>query len=1255
MGIIEVQTNKTSRLWLKVIAFFVAFVFLFQQLGIADIYSYKRAGGVAEEVLPTSDEYDKQGRMGPQNLQRSQQRHEELIRQRMGKEDMVGQLLRRPKEEEEDMPLKKKKSGAGGGGQVNYTMTEPDDVNDPHNFNDLIHDETTSALQQIDTFDITRYPPIDLDYWKEKAEKKQDEKTGLDYWVGYEDEKSPEDNRKIKEAVYFGGKEEEKIEKVYSGYVLNPNTNLYEPKFRTDYEYEGDAIKKMIKYYIWGKDEGDTSVRVEESFFEGGKDDNKIVWRANYSKDDLENPSSVQYFFYGEGTESDIAQPLRQTRSYDTKNVNWDANGDGTVTDEEKQDLAVLEAEGRLLSITYMVGEKDKEIADYTVNLDKDGATTSTVINYYKDGERAETADNRDPKERVVTYRGDVDTDSPLNADGILTGYEDQLSSIAYYHTEHRLPGEEVLDYTETFARGTVAQTTVYYYGEDEVRASEANYRLPMKKSVAYWGGDVLDADGNVRADAREKSATYYFIEARLKGEETVDYTIKRNSNERIVSTMFYYYEGDNRASESDAMDRMSKTVTYRGEVDPETAGVVVQDAEGNAIVVLTGYQDKLASITYNHYEGREKGKEISDYTAKYNTQLQVVSTTINLYEAELKRAEEATSSDRMSRTVTYRRWVDPEAPDIVDKEGNPGKDGLLDGYEDQLDSITYFDFDSRNKGEEVSDYTEKYNSSQEVASTTAQAYDLFNEFLDTVKEKVRTIGASRISIDIEKDVPEALRAPLEELLKVEGVELTLSGNLPVDVAVAMRTGKMPSALYEVEEALFTFDVGIRIKKSTDDKLVLEVQNGVRDDFRKGTLRLTPDIMKKLKTEPLATLPKVLAEWARYSEAGCILHSDSEKAITAALYDLVTVTEARANIDTLKDSIDELVGADRIALRKIMAFIHPEKVELGLRIERGKIGRMEMMELAEHFARPVVREVPVAPAVPSMVAPPVMKPAVLVAPEEELTSAVSAEHMSLMVQWMRSRARYKDLKSLSDRDRAAMSAQELQIYLAEILKEAGSSDKPVISGFDFRKGHLDDDKVIEQIIAEVQTFKGDVVRHVIVVDKASEADLRGALGDDAAKVQIVAYDERIHTNIIEAFNVGIGEIETDRSITIDRSLVALALTESDAPAVREYYRTGKKEGRTNVFNYLVVNPGDEAVNIKGQGDMLPTLNLASILTRLAVKTKPTVMTVACSEATIMDLERALEGMLNFIRIKAQNIGKQVREFIDSVIETDLAL
>jgi hypothetical protein len=541
--------------------------------------------------------------------------------------------------------------------------------------------------------------------------------------------------------------------------------------------------------------------------------------------------------------------------------------------------------------------------------------------------------------------------------------------------------------------------------------------------------------------------------------------------------------------------------------------------------------------------------------------------------------------------------------------------------------------------------------------AAVASVVSTFNAALNKAKEAIEGIGALAVAVDF-ANLPEALKASVKDMLEVKEVELMLAGNAAVDIAVFKATRVAPSTLYKVDESIFSMDDNVKIIKTEEGKLKLQVQNGGREDFEGKQLSLTESVKNTFETgdmaERIETLAKVLAEWARYNATGFDFEGASQNTVVQALFSITTAIEARTNIRQLESSIDELVGADNEARSKITAFIHPERGVEAVRREaavRAKEDLARMRELAEHFARPAAPKVPVAPAVPAAVVPPTVEPIVLAPSEERLPLAVSPEHTRMIVQLMQSQK--VDIQALSDK--TALPMQELCLAVTKAMEKMGSYNRPIVSGFDLRSGRLDDSKVIDQINAEVNEFGGDTVRHVIVVDTESEVRVRAELGKNAENVQIIVYDSEKHTTIVDAFNDGIAQIEVTRNITVDRSFVALALTESDAPAVKEYYRAERAAGRTNVFNYLVVNPEDEHVKLAEQGDMLPTLNLVSILTRLAVKTQPTVMTVACSEATIMDLERALAGMLNFVRITAQNISGQVREFIDSIGKVAVAL
>ena len=189
------------------------------------------------------------------------------------------------------------------------------------------------------------------------------------------------------------------------------------------------------------------------------------------------------------------------------------------------------------------------------------------------------------------------------------------------------------------------------------------------------------------------KSITYNDItNDRQKGEELTNYTQNYNTFGQVTSTAVYFYGTDRaEAAAGDALN--SQINTFR-----KTVGV---DATIDTTV-------GMKSITYNDITNdRQKGEELTNYTQNYNTFGQVTSTAVYFYGTD--RAEAAAGDALNSQINTFRKTV--------------GVDATIDTTVG-MKSITYNDItNDRQKGEELTNYTQNYNTFGQVTSTAVYFY----------------------------------------------------------------------------------------------------------------------------------------------------------------------------------------------------------------------------------------------------------------------------------------------------------------------------------------------------------------------------------------------------------------------------------------------------------------------------------------------------------------------------------------------------
>ncbi|MFH1799060.1 MAG: hypothetical protein ABH844_06995, partial [Candidatus Omnitrophota bacterium] len=409
ISFIEVQSNPRKRRWLKVMSFFVAFVFFVQQIAFSldlasfkalsisypismagigtqmqkidetkiseqpekeitnyDMLSYRRRQSGLSSLLPDAREQEGSAAYTPYYLKRQQSKHEELIRQKQETEDL--RLLinmdaagrSKPKsDQDDDVPLKKK-GGASPGG-IYYTLENYDNNGSPCQLNVYKYaggDAIGRCLEELITYDVSG---LNTGEWTSHAKRvtPKDSDPFIGSYVPLQNEAILTEDRIISRTVYNGRKGDERVSYVYSSYSED---NLPEKVTTYCYDADGDdGLDETRTYNIANLDidvdlDSDWKSKLTEdrligkTFYDGSEGKEKILYVLDgyFLEENGENtPSSVSIYDYDKVS----GDELDEVRDYNIVDVSEDA----WLCGEEK----------RLKSRTVYSGEKDKEKISY--------------------------------------------------------------------------------------------------------------------------------------------------------------------------------------------------------------------------------------------------------------------------------------------------------------------------------------------------------------------------------------------------------------------------------------------------------------------------------------------------------------------------------------------------------------------------------------------------------------------------------------------------------------------------------------------------------------------------------------------------------------------------------------------------------------------------------------------------------------------------------------------------------------------------
>jgi len=392
--------------------------------------------------------------------------------------------------------------------------------------------------------------------------------------------------------------------------------------------------------------------------------------------------------------------------------------------------------------------------------------------------ERADKALGDDLMSQSNTYKalalgnGITSIESLENADtdlvGIMSRTEYSIEEEVAGEVTARDKGEEVTDYTMNYKLDRdnfsgIYQISeeknfqVYYYNDQMERADKALGDDLMSQSNTYkalaLGNGITSIESLENADTDLTgimSRTEYSIEeeiaglitSREKGEEVTDYTMNykldRDSDTGIYTHseeknfQVYYYSGQVvRADKASGDDLMSQSNTNKALA--LWHGISSIESLERADTDLTGIMSRTEYSIEEEVAGkmvsRDKGEEVTDYTMNYKlernsgsgvyTQSREKNFQVYYYSGQLVRADKALGDDLMSQSNTYKALALGHGISSIESLESADTDlsGLMSRTEYSIKEEIAGETVSREKGEEVTDYTMNYKLDRDSGS----------------------------------------------------------------------------------------------------------------------------------------------------------------------------------------------------------------------------------------------------------------------------------------------------------------------------------------------------------------------------------------------------------------------------------------------------------------------------------------------------------------------------------------------------------
>ncbi|MFH1847691.1 MAG: hypothetical protein ABH825_00560 [Candidatus Omnitrophota bacterium] len=559
--------------------------------------------------------------------------------------------------------------------------------------------------------------------------------------------------------------------------------------------------------------------------------------------------------------------------------------------------------------------------------------------------------------------------------------------------------------------------------------------------------------------------------------------------------------------------------------------------------------------------------------------------------------------------------------------------------------------------------------AAQDFINAEVEAYETLNELAKFVKTVKTKIGAKKVRVDAEfiKALPEDLQDRVKDLfMEQEALYMDVGGKFApelfsrdlVDMYVARKVGfRMVPKEGGIDKPLFTTDE-IRSKYDADtDALKVTVMNGASAAIRRKQLILKDDVKQQMEQQLMEgnvdMLAKVLVQGTKYAACGFKFDAGSKKAVDDAVNHL-----SIAQLNKLRQAVD----------RNVLAFAG---ISRGVAAREARI-EAKKLDLERHLPGLIKEAVEKAlPAVP--VLPPtgteMLAPEIITATgmPPELVEDIFATLTSPEV-----RQALKDGKiNLGDLERAIRekaTSMDIMKELAKLFKQAGVLHGKLVNFTDVRGGAF---KAKE--IDPKNNFKNfgpeSPIRLFMLVDDTTEHLVDPSVKKYAIHERDVAVrDEnrnivldkegrpQISIDLLFAKAQEIAEKEGDKGI-LDPSQASYAFAADKGGSIVDTISAnaeGKDSGQRSSF--LLADP--KKIGSEGAAGQMAPAAISITLARLSQKKQATTVVAGCEGEEWDNFTEKLDklkDLFNVIRIKAENIGERIKEFVDSIARTAVAL